>query len=448
MKKVLIIDDEKKLRELMSRVIGLEGYAVEEAQDCKSGLKKLEQHDIDVVLCDVKLPDGSGLDLLLQIKGKYPLVEVIMLTAYGNIPDGVQAVKNGAFDYLTKGDDNGRLIPLLARAVEKSALAKQVQQLQRQLGSKYSFDAMIGKSPAIQAAIVLARKVSPTDTHVLLTGETGTGKEVFAQSIHQASNRNGKPFVAINCAAFGSTLLESEMFGYRAGAFTGALRDTKGYFEEAHNGTIFLDEIGEMSLELQAKLLRVLETGELNRVGDSKAIKVNVRIIAATNRELLKEMEVGNFRSDLYYRLSVFEIQLPALRTRVEDIDLLAYHFAKVFGIKMGKKIQGCTAQYVDALKKHSFPGNIRELKNIIERSAILEDGNLLSTESLPVEFQVPSDGVQSTELSAFSLASAERMQILKVLQHTGGNKTESARLLQIALTTLYRKLAEYKIEG
>jgi two-component system, NtrC family, response regulator len=442
MKKVLIIDDEKKLRELMARIISLEGYEVHESSDCKSGMRKLGQTDIDVVLCDVKLPDGNGVDLVQQIKAKHPLVEVILLTAYGNIQDGVQAIKNGAFDYLTKADDNARIIPLLYRAMEKVELAKQVQQLQRQLGNKYSFDSIIGRSKAVRAAVELARKVAPTDTTVLLTGETGTGKEVFAQAIHQASRRSGKQFLALNCAAFGRELLESEMFGHREGAYTGAAKDTKGLFEEAHHGTIFLDEIGEMSLELQSKLLRVLETGEFIKVGDTKPTKVDVRIIAATNRDLSREIEQGAFRSDLYYRLSIFQIHLPPLRNDAEDIALLSQYFAPLLSQKMGKKIQGCTPEYIHALQEHSFPGNIRELKNLIERSIILEENKELTIASLPLELQGRKSA--TAEPSTFSLAGAEKNQIQKVLHHTKGNKTEAARLLQIALTTLYRKIEEY----
>ena len=239
MNKILIIDDEEKLRSLLARIISLEGYEVIEAGDCKSGLKKTDQSDIDVVLCDVKLPDGNGVELTKQIKEKHPLVEVILLTAYGNIPDGVQAIKNGAFDYIIKGDDNNKIIPLLNRAIEKTSLAKRVKSLEQQLEKKYSFDSIIGKSKSILAAVELARKVAATDTTVLLTGETGTGKEVFAQAIHQNSNRNNKNFVAINCSAFSKELLESEMFGHKTGAFTGAVKDKKGLFEEANGGTIF-----------------------------------------------------------------------------------------------------------------------------------------------------------------------------------------------------------------
>ena len=331
MNKILIIDDEEKLRILLARIIGLEGFEILQAGDTKTALKKLEQTDIDVVLCDVKLPDGNGVDFSQTIKNKFPLIEIILLTAYGNIPDGVQAIKNGAFDYITKGDDNNKIIPLLYRAVEKVTLAKRVQHLEKQLSNKYSFDSIIGKSKTIIAAVDLAKKVAVTDAAVLLSGETGTGKEVFAQAIHQASNRNSKNFVAINCAAISKDLLESELFGHKAGAFTGAVKDTKGFMEEANNGTVFLDEIGEMAFELQAKLLRVLENGEFLKVGDSKATKVNVRIIAATNRNLQKEIAAGNFREDLFYRIAVFQIALPALRERVIDIEELSNYFLKFF---------------------------------------------------------------------------------------------------------------------
>ena len=444
MNKILIIDDEEKLRGLLARIINLEGFEVIEAGDCKSGLKKLDLQDIDVVLCDVKLPDGNGVELTLQIKEKHPSVEVILLTAYGNIPDGVQAIKNGAFDYIIKGDDNNRIIPLLNRAIEKSSLAKRVKTLEQQLSKKYSFDSIIGKSKTIQAAMELANKVAATDTSVLLTGETGTGKEVFAQAIHQNSNRANKNFVAINCSAFSKELLESEMFGHKTGAFTGAVKDKKGLFEEANGGAIFLDELGEMNLELQAKLLRVLETGEFIKVGETKATKVNVRIIAATNRDLQQEIEAGHFRQDLFYRISVFQIQLPALRERIADIELLARHFATAFAIKTNKKITSINPAFIEALKQHTWNGNIRELKNVMERSIILMEKDELTVGHLPYELQHFS--TSQKQLSAFDLASAEKVHIQKVLNYTNGNKTETAKLLNIGLTTLYRKIEEYKI--
>lgn len=450
MNKILIIDDEEKLRSLMARIISLEGFEVVEASDCKSGLKKAEQNDFDVILCDVKLPDGNGVELTAVLKEKYPATEIILLTAYGNIPDGVQAIKNGAFDYIVKGDDNNRIIPLLHKAIDKGKLTKRIIDLENRVERKYSFDNIIGDSVKLKEAIDLAQKVAAVDTTVLLTGETGTGKEVFANTIHQSGNRKDKSFVAINCAAFGHDLLESEMFGHKTGAFTGAVKDKKGLFEEADKGTIFLDEIGEMPLDLQAKLLRVIENGEFIKVGESKITKVDVRIITATNRNLLKEIEAGHFREDLYYRLSIFSIKLPSLRERVTDIELLAHNFLKSFNLKINIRITGISKEFLQLLKLHNWPGNIRELKNIMERSIILENSNTLTPQSLPYELQQlktePQENGTKT-LSAFSLASAEKIHIQKVFNYTNGNKTETARLLNIALTTLYRKLEEYKIE-
>ena len=448
MNKILIIDDEEKIRTLLSRIISLEGFEVFQASDLRNAKKRLELSDIDVVISDVKLPDGSGVAFSKEIKGKYPDIEVILLTAYGNIEDGVQAIKNGAFDYITKGDDNNKIIPLVYKAIEKVLLNKRVAQLEKQLENKHSFDNIIGKSPLITAAIASAKKVAVTDATVLLTGETGTGKEVFAQAIHNASQRSKQNFIAVNCSAFSKELLENELFGHKAGAFTGAIKDSKGIFEEANHGTVFLDELGEMPLDLQAKLLRVLESGEFLKVGDSKSTKTNVRIIAATNRDLQKEIEAGNFREDLYYRINIFNIQLPALRNRISDISELANYFLKVFSLKIGKKISSISPDYLELLKKHPLKGNIRELRNIIERSVIIVDGDTLTVDSLPLELQhtETSHSSEGKLLSAFSMASAEKMQIQKVLNHAKGNKAEAARLLEIGIATLYRKIEEYKI--
>ena len=385
------------------------------------------------------------MELVKEIKQKYPSTEIILLTAYGNIADGVQAIKNGAFDYITKGDDNDRIIPLLHRAIEKTSLAKRVKQLEKRVGNKYSFDKILGTSPAIEEAISLAKKVAATDTTVLLLGETGTGKEIFAQAIHEAGKRNSKSFVAVNCSAFSREILESELFGHKAGAFTGAIKDKKGLFEEADGGTIFLDEIAEMPADLQARLLRVLETGEFIKVGDTKTIKVNVRIIAATNRNLQQEIAGEKFRSDLFYRLSTFQISLPPLKERSEDVEILANYFMAVFAEKTNKAVPAMQKEFVDALKRYHWPGNIRELKNVMERSVILEDGAELTTKSLPFELR-SSDQHSSTGMSAFDLSSVEKLHIQKVLNYTKGNKTEAARLLNIGLTTLYRKVDEYKI--
>ena len=447
MGKVLIIDDENQLRKLLSRIIGLEGYEVLQADSCKSGMKQLVGADPEVVLCDVCLPDGSGVDLVMEMKKINPLVEIIMLTAHGNIPDGVQAIKNGAFDYITKGDDNNKIIPLLSMAMEKAKAARKVQRLEENTGKRYSFDSILGKSRSLKEVVELAKKVSGTDVPVLLTGETGTGKEVFAQAIHDNSSRRQKSFVAINCSSFTKELLESEMFGHKAGAFTGAVKDKKGLFEEADKGTIFLDEIGEIAFDLQAKLLRILETGEFIKLGDTKLTKVNVRVIAATNRDLQKEIAEEHFREDLFYRLSVFQIHLPPLRERVEDIAGYVNVFVKGFEKKVGKQIQSIEPAYIEALKRHPWKGNVRELRNVVERSMIIVEGNCLTVNDLPVEIQ-NAQAIQTGEptFSDFELANMERKHIIKVLQYTAGNKTEAARLMHIGLTTLYRKIEEYDI--
>src|SRR5215831_12855245 len=284
--KILIIDDEDQLRSLLKRIITLEGFTVAEASSLHVAEKFLERDHADVILCDVKLPDGSGVNFVKEIKAKFPFTEIILLTAYATVHDGVQAMKNGAFDYIMKGDDNDKVIPLLHKAIEKVQLQKRIKQLEQQIGMQYGFENILGTSPSIKSAIALAKKVAPTDTTVLLLGETGTGKEIFAQAIHNESKRSGKAFLALNCSAFTKELLESEIFGHKAGAFTGATKDKKGLIEEANSGTLFLDEIGEMHIDLQSKLLRVLETNEFIKVGDTKPTRVDVRIIAATNRDL------------------------------------------------------------------------------------------------------------------------------------------------------------------
>ncbi len=442
---ILIVDDEEKLRSLLKRIISLEGFVVHEASSIKAANKILDKEAIDVLLCDVKLPDGNGVAFTQDAKKKFPLIEIILLTAYGNIADGVQAMKFGAFDYITKGDDNDKIIPLLNNALQKSQLQKRVHELEAQVGKKYSFENILGDSILIKEAVDLAKKVAPTDATVLLLGETGTGKEVFAQAIHNGSKRFGKPFLALNCSAFSPELLESEIFGHKAGAFTSAIKDKKGLIEEADEGTLFLDEIGEMHIDLQSKLLRVLETNEFIKVGDTKSVKVDVRIIAATNRNLQKEVNERKFREDLFYRLNVFTIELPALRDRKKDIPSLAEHFMKIFANKSQKKIEGMSKDFVEHLQQHDWKGNIRELKNVVERSVILANGSQLTIDSLPVELQTTNYKPQA--LSAFDLASMEKLHIQRVLNHTKGNKTEAARLLNIGLTTLYRKIEEYKLQ-
>lgn len=441
--KLLIIDDEERLRGLLARILQLEGYEVFTAPTGKDGLKKLQQEPANVVLSDVKLPDINGIELTSQIKNTWPATEVIVLTAFGTINDGVKAIKLGAFDYITKGDDNEKIIPLVSKAMDKALLQQRVQELENKLNDKFGFDRIIGNSAAIREVISLAQKVALTDTTVLLLGETGTGKELFAEAIHQASSRKGKPFVAVNCSAFTKELLESELFGHKAGAFTGAAKDKKGLFEEANGGTIFLDEMGELDLELQAKLLRVLESQQFLKVGDTKLTQVNVRILAATNRDLQAEVESNHFRSDLFYRLSVFQIVLPALRERKNDIPLLAGFFVQYFASKVKKQVTGISRGFTEKLEAYSWPGNIRELKNVIERAVILCEGQELDETLLPNDI-LHTQLSRSNMLSAFDLSSVEKLHIQRVLNHTQGNRIEAARLLNIGVATLYRKLKEY----
>ncbi len=436
---VLIIDDEENLRKLLARVIELEGYQVLQAGTIKEGMKILNREPVQVVVSDVKLPDGNGVDLTSRIVSEHPGTEVIVLTAYGTIEGGVQAIKNGAFDYLTKGDHQEKIIPLLAKASEKASLRQRVQSLESRLRLRFGFSNVLGSNSQLKQCIELASRVALTDTTVLLLGETGTGKEVFSQAIHYESPRRSNPFVALNCSAFPKDLLENELFGHAEGAFTGATHAKKGFLEEAHEGTLFLDEIGEMNIELQAKLLRVLETGEIYRVGESKSRKVNVRFIAATNRDLAKESDEGRFRRDLYYRLSVFTISLPSLRERTEDIPVLVKYFVREFSLKTNKAEPLIATEFLQALQRHSWRGNIRELKNVIERAVILSDG-VLEASSLPADFDI------ADEENLADLASVEKRHIRKILAMTAGNKTRAAKILGIALTTLYQKVKDYDL--
>ncbi|MFD2720395.1 sigma-54-dependent transcriptional regulator [Hymenobacter monticola] len=442
---LLIIDDEARLRQLLAQVLELEGYTVLQAPDARRGLELLQQHadEVLLVLSDVKLPDGHGVDLLPRYKAAAPDAEVVLLTAYGTIPDGVKAMKLGAFDYLTKGDFEQQLVVVVDRAAEKARLRQRVTELERRMGQRHTFEAMIGASPELQRVQQLARQVAPTDSTVLLEGPTGSGKELFAQAIHQASPRKAKNFVAVNCSAFPKDLLESELFGYRKGAFTGALTDKKGLLEEANGGTLFLDEIGELELNVQAKFLRVLELQQFVKLGDTKPTNVNLRMVAATNRNLKQEAAEGRFRPDLYYRLSVFTIQVPPLKDRPADVAPLAQHFLRDFAAKLSKRLPGLTPEALALLQRYPWPGNVRELKNVLERAAILAPtGELLSADFLPDEFHAL--GRPRAVAGDESLRALEAQHIARLMRELDGNKPEVAKRLGIGLTTLYRKLEEY----
>ena len=440
---ILIIEDENKFRGLLSRILEVEGYRVVQASSARLGMKMLDSENVRVVISDVKLPDANGVELVKRIKETRPYIEVINLTAFGSIKDCVKAIKNGAFDYIMKGDDNGRIIPIVNNAMEKASMQFKAHQNGKSLNDKHHFDAILGNSAGIIDAVSLARRVAKTNTTILLLGETGTGKEVFAQAIHEESDRKGQPFVAVNCSSFSNELLKSELFGHVAGAFTGALKDKKGLFEEADGGTLFLDEIGEMNIDLQARLLRVLEDGSFNRVGDSKSTKVNARIIAATNKDLKQDAENNQFRLDLYYRLAVFTIHLPPLRERREDIPLLANYFMKEFSARFGRGIVAMDDQFLRVLNNHPWKGNVRELRNVMERVVITANTDTLTRDLLAFDFFTD---MHEENKKTLNLASIESQFIRKAMLQAKGNKTEAARLLGIGLSTLYRKIEEYNL--
>ena len=422
MNKILLIDDEPTIRMLLSRILELEGYEVLKAKDRATALYILNKQEVQVVLCDVFLPDGNGVDMVQELQPLAPNAKIILLTAHGNIPDGVQAIKNGAFDYIVKGDDNRKIIPIVSRAMDAIAAEQKQQSKKKDVRvNTVTFGNIVGKSPALAHVISQASKVAATDVAVLINGETGTGKELFAQAIHNASHRSAGAFLALNCSAFSRELLESELFGYKEGAFTGAVKDKRGLLEEANHGTVFLDEIGEMALELQSKLLRVLETGEFVKVGDTKTTRVDVRIISATNRNLKEEIANGRFREDLYFRLSVFRIELPPLRQRREDILLLAQHFAERFSKQIGCPVPALSPDAKNLFLSYPWPGNVREMMNTMEHALIVCDSEV-TREDLPIDMLSDESSTQADD--SLDLKSVERNHIIKVLHHTHGNKT------------------------
>lgn len=442
--KILIIDDEPQIRILLEKILSLEDYEVTTAENASSALEILKTRSFEIIITDVKLPDANGIKLTKDIKTAEPDTEIIVLTAYGQIKDGVEAMKNGAFDYIVKGGDGEDVLLSVNKAAEKIALRNQVKNLKQRIDNNLSAENIITKSPAVKQALDYAGKVAVTDSTVLLQGETGTGKELFAHLIHNMSSRSDKAFIAINCSAIPKDLQESELFGYVKGAFTGAVKDKKGFFEEAAGGTLFLDEAGDMSPDTQAKLLRFLETGSFIKVGDTKEHNLDVRIISATNKDLKEETESGNFRRDLYYRLNSFIITLPPLRERIEDIESLSYFFLKR-SEKLKKNITGIAEDFIDALKKYPWPGNIRELKNVIERAMILSESEILTQNLLPKEFS--SGGSKPGLGNSLSLEELEKEYILRIYNETGNNKTQTAKKLGIGSATLYRKLKDYGMD-
>lgn len=443
--RILIADDEPDSRKALAELLGRWGHAVQEAADGAEALRRALERQPDLVITDLVMPGMDGLWLLRAIREELGDVPVILLTGRGTIDTAVEAIREGAYDFLEKPVDPSRLRVLVNRVVEKMVTLQEVAALRHSLRQKDADGAVIGVSPAMRRIYSLVEKVAPSKTSVVITGPSGTGKEVIARTIHNLSPRRDKPFVAINCSAIPASLMESEIFGHEKGAFTGADQRRLGCFELANGGTLFLDEVGELPVELQAKFLRVLEEEKLRRLGGKTEISVDVRVICATNRDLKKQIEAGLFREDLYFRLNVFSIELPPLCERREDIPLLAQHFVERFAAEAGKRIRGITPKAMDILQSYSWPGNIRELRNTIERGVILCDGDMIDESHLPPEMEPDDSAGAVIKLSlGMPLREVEKEYILGSLRRNKGNKSRTAEILGISEKTLYNKLNRY----
>jgi DNA-binding NtrC family response regulator len=442
---VLVVDDEEPFRFLMASELGRVGHAVRGVKSGEEAFTALAAQDFDVVLLDLKMPGMGGMEALKRMKQAGVSALVVVLTGYPNIDDAIQAMKLGAYDYLTKPARIAAVEEVLKRAAEKQRLEKENLALRRMVAQKAPPPLILGHSPAIQSLLQQLERIAPADAHVLIQGETGTGKGLVAQAIQQQSRRAAQPFLTINCSAFQDALLESELFGHEKGAFTGAVGLKPGLFEVADGGTLFLDEVGEMSQAMQAKLLQVLDAGELRRVGGTKMLRVHVRIIAATNKDLAREVKAGRFREDLYYRLHVLSLHLPPLRERQEDIPILLEHFLHRFRLP-GQPAKTMAPEVVASLTGEAWPGNIREVANTVERLAILVQGHVIGLDDLPSNARPTPTAAGDQEPSPMSLRDMERLHILKVLSYTGGKKAQAARLLGIDTKTLNHKLKGYHL--
>lgn len=450
MKKLTILaaDDDATHREMLRTLLREWGYAVGEAVDGEQAVALCREQSFDLVLMDVRMPKKTGLEALKEIKAHNPALPVLIMTAFSDVAAAVEAIKSGAYDYLTKPLDFEKLKVVLRNVFAHVDLIEENASLSRSLAATEAHSDMVGRSAAMSALWEMLRTIAPTDATVLITGESGTGKELVARAVHAASRRAQGPFVAVNCAALTESLLASELFGHEKGAFTGADKKHEGYFLKANGGTIFLDEIGEMPLSMQVKLLRVIQEREVLSVGGNTAVPVDVRIIAATNRDLAQEVDAGNFRQDLYYRLNVVTLALPPLRERADDIPLLAQHFMNRFASKNHKRIKGFTPGAMDRLVRYAWPGNVRELENVIERASILLLGEHISERELPERLKTPEQGdalADALETDCPTLDDVERAVILKTLKCFGGNKTETAKALGITRKTLHAKLNKYQ---
>ena len=440
---LLVADDDPGLRESLERTLTREGYRVVLASDGRAALERVQAGGVDLIVTDLKMPGLTGLELLRAAKAIMPDVDVILLTAFGTVEEAVKAMKDGAYDFLTKPFRREQLIKLIDKALERRDLIEQNRALKKQLEDLRAKGQMIGASPSWRRMLTLVEQTADSSATILIQGESGTGKELVARTIHERSARRNGPFIAVNCAALPETLLESELFGYEKGAFTGAAGRKEGRFELAHGGTLFLDEVGDLSLVTQPKILRVLQEGEFERLGGTRTLQVDVRIVAATNQDVAEMVKEKRFREDLYYRLNVITIRVPPLRERPEDIRVLAQHYLRVYAAKNGRKLEGFTGEAIDRLEAYAWPGNVRELENLIERSVLLARKDRIDAEDLPEEVmgvkRPPRDAI--LELIGTPLADIERRLLDETLRITGGNKTQAAKLLGIDVRTVARKL-------
>ena len=440
MRKILVIDDEQNIRKMLTRVLSPEGFIVKEANNGLEALKRLEEENYSLVLLDLKMPGLNGIETLKKIRENDLNLPVIMMSAYGSITEAVEAMKLGALDYLIKPFDIEELKIIIKRAIKQYELEVENIYYREEEKKRFNFDEIIGKSGSINKVLEMVKNVSPTTATVLITGESGTGKELIARAIHKNSLRKNSPFVVVNCVAFSPNLLESELFGHEKGSFTGAIARRIGRFEMANGGTIFLDEIGEMDITIQTKLLRVLQEREFERVGSSRTIKVDVRILSATNKDLKKEVEERRFREDLFYRLNVFNVDVPPLRERKEDIPLIVEHFINKYNKILNKKVKKVSAKAMELLLNYNYPGNIRELENIIERSMIMAKDEIIDERYfnfINKETYIEKKG---------TLKEAEKKLIIKYLIQNKGNRTKTAEILGISRRSLQNKIKEYQI--
>jgi two-component system response regulator AtoC len=452
---ILIIDDEENLRYMLQLMLENEGYAVSVAEDGQEGIEKFKRQPCDFVICDVKMPGISGLDVLNVIMKTAPHTPVIMISAYGTVETAIEAMKQGAYDYVMKPFKQDEMLLTLKKAEERERLRRENQLLRQQVEKQYRFENIIGKSPQMQAIFRKIEKIRDYKSTILIHGESGTGKELVAHAIHYTGNRKRHPFVPVNCGAIPHDLMESELFGHKKGAFTGAIQHKSGLIAEANSGTLFLDEIAELSVPLQVKLLRFLQEGEIRRVGDSQTVKVDVRVIAATSRNLSEAVEQGIFRQDLYYRLHVVPITLPPLRERPEDITPLVLHFLKKHAQELGKPIQDIAPDAMKVLLECEWKGNVRELENVLERTVVMTEGQRISTACLPpdllqresdITLKIPESRISMKEVLSEITGLAEKELIRRALQQTGNNRTRAAQLLEISHRALMYKLKDYQI--